>query len=591
VHTGNSQLRTEAVTESNTENGEQSEMLPQRRSARETRLPARLQDFEIYHTVPYPIQETVRYDKISSNFYTFLTQIEKVPEPNNFEEAKQDQNWISAMNDELNALKRNQTWDLVRLPNGKRTVGCRWIYKIKYKSDGTLERYKARLVAKGYTQTYGIDYSETFAPVAKMNTIRTLMSVATNCDWPLFQMDVRNAFLQGDLEEEVYMDLPPGLSVLKENGLVCKLKKAIYGLKQSPRAWYGKLSSTLVKIGYKKCEADSSVFIKRSQKGIIVILIYVDDLVITGSDLSGIEDLKHHLNREFDIKDLGNLKYFLGIEIARSNKGLFLSQRKYALDLLKETGKLGAKPASIPMNFSQKNTTNNESLEDVGMFQRLVGKLIYLTMTRPDISYAVSYVSQFMQKPMKGHFELVSQILRYLKSAPGRGIFMQKHGYVNIIGYTDADWAGCPHDRKSTSGFCMFVGGNAVTWRSKKQAVVARSSAEAEYRAMAAATSEIIWLRLLLKELGHNVDDNPTILYCDNQAAMHIATNPVFHERTKHIDVDCHFVREKILNKVIKTAYIRSTDQIADIFTKPLAKGIFEVLKSKLTSDELYGST
>jgi Reverse transcriptase (RNA-dependent DNA polymerase) len=501
-----------------------------------------------------------------------------------------DKNWVNAMNDELDALKRNQTWDLVKLPNGKQTVRCRWIYKIKYKSDGTLERYKARLVAKGYTQTYGVDYKETFAPVAKMNTVRTLMSVATNCDWSLFQMDVKNAFLQGDLEEEVYMNLPPGLPVPRESGLICRLKKAIYGLKQSPRAWYGKLSSALVKVGFKKGEADSSMFTKTSNKGIIVVLIYVDDLVITGSDLSGIKTLKRHLSLEFDIKDLGNLKYFLGVEIARSHKGLFFSQRKYILDLLRETGKLGTKPANIPMDFSQKSTTDNEPLEDIGMFQRLVGKLIHLTITRPDIAYAVSCVSQFMQKPMKGHLELINQILEDLKSAPGRGILMRNHGHANIVGYTDADWAGSSLDRKSTTGFCVFVGGNAVTWKSKKQAVVARSSAEAEYRAMATAASEIIWLRLLLKELGHNSDNRSTTLFCDNKAAIHIATNPVFHERTKHIEVDCHFVREKVLNKVIETAYIRSADQIADIFTKPLTKGIFEALKNKLTSDDLYGT-
>lgn len=249
------------------------------------------------------------------------------------------------------------------------------------------------------------------------------------------------------------------------------------------------------------------MFVKNSNQGIVVILIYVDDLVITENDQVGMEHLKQHLGKEFDIKDLGNLKYFLGIEIARSLKGLFLSQRKYVLNLLKETGKTGSKLANIPMDFSQKVTNNNESLEDVNRFQRLVGKLIYLTITRPDISYAVSYVSQFMQKPMKGHLELINQILRYLKSAPGRGILMQNHGHVNIVGYTDADWVGSPLDRKSTTGFCMFVGGNAVMWKSKKQAVVARSSAEAEYRAMAAAASEITWLRLLLKELGHDLGD------------------------------------------------------------------------------------
>jgi Reverse transcriptase (RNA-dependent DNA polymerase) len=362
-------------------------------------------------------------------------------------------------------------------------------------------------------------------------------------------------------------------------------------LKQSPRAWYEKLRSVLLKIDFKQSEAESSMFVKISNQGIVVILIYVDDLVITGNDKVGMEHLKHHLGKEFDIKDLRNLKYFLGIEIARSHKGLFLSQRKYVLDLLKETGKLGSKPANISMDFSQKVTNSNEPLEDVNRFQRIVGKLIYLTITRPDISYVVSYVSQFMQKPMKDHLELINQILRYLKFAPGRGIFMQNHGHVNIVGYSNVDRAGSPLDRKSTTGFCMFVGGNAVTWKSKKQSVVARSSAEAEYRAMAVAASEITWLRILLKELGHDPNDKPTTIFCDNQAAIHIATNPVYHERTKHIEVDCHFIREKILNKIIETAYVRSNDQLANILTKPLNKGAFEALRDKLTSDSLYGST
>jgi Reverse transcriptase (RNA-dependent DNA polymerase) len=259
---------------------------------------------------------------------------------------------------------------------------------MKYKSDGTLERYKTRLVAKGYTQTYGIDYKKIFAHVAEINIVRTLMSVTTNYHWSLFQMDVRNAFLQGDLEEEVYMELPPGLPIPKESGMVCRLKKAIYGLKQSLRAWYGKLSSALVKVGFNRSEANSFMFTKTSDKGIIIILIYVDDLVITGSDLRGIETLKHHLSLEFDIKDLGNLKYFLGIEIARSHKYLFLSQRKYILDMLRETYKLGAKPTSslllrlVDKPVSYKSTTDNELIENVGMFQRLVDKLIYLTITK-----------------------------------------------------------------------------------------------------------------------------------------------------------------------------------------------------------------
>jgi Reverse transcriptase (RNA-dependent DNA polymerase) len=347
----------------------------------------------------------------------------------------------------------------------------------------------------------------------------------------------------------------------------------------------------LTKIGYKKSEADSSMFTSASSKGIVIILIYVDDLVITGSDQHRIAALKTHLRTEFDIKDLGYLRYFLGIEVARSHKGLFLSQRKYVLDLLKETGKLRVKPSNVPMNYNNKSSPDEEVLENISQFQRLVGKLIYLTITRPDIAYSVSFVSQFMQKPTKHHMELINQILRYLKAAPGRGILMKNNGHVDIVGYSDADWAGNPTDRRSTSGFCTFVGGNLVTWKSKKQTVVTRSSAEAEYRAMAVATSEIVWLRLLLQELGFDMNGKLTKLFCDNQAAIHIASNLVFHERTKHIEVACHFVREKVLDKTIETPFTRSKDQLADIFTKALPKGVFCELLSKLTSDSIFGAT
>jgi Reverse transcriptase (RNA-dependent DNA polymerase) len=404
-------------------------------------------------------------------------------------------------------------------------------------------------------------------------------------------MDVKNAFLQGDLEEEVYMEIPPDLHVKQGNKMVCHLKKAIYGLKQSPRAWYSRLSAALFKIGYKTSAADSSLFTQLTERGIVAILIYVDDLVIIGSDQIGIDALKEHLRLEFDIKDLGKLRYFLGIEIARSHKGLFLCQRKYTLDLLKETGKLSAKPATTPMDYNNKVVKDEKVLNDINRFQRLVGKLIYLTITRPDISYAVSFVSQFMQRPTKGHMELIDQILRYLKATPARGILMKNQGHTTLAVYTDADWAGNPLDRKSTSGLCAFIGGNLVTWQSKKQPVVARSSTEAEYRAMATATSEIVWLRLLLHELGCPSLNSPTKLFCDNQAAIHIASNPVFHERTKHIEVSCHYVRENVLNQTIKTPYIRSAEQLADVFTKALSKGKFQEIVNKLTSDDIFRST
>ncbi|KAM2022235.1 hypothetical protein ACFX16_044164 [Malus domestica] len=387
------------------------------------------------------------------------------------------------MHEELKALDENETWSVVDLPKGKKAIGSRWIYKTKFNSNGTIERHKTRLVARGFTQTYGIDYKETFAPVAKMNIVRVLLSVVVNHEWPLFQMDVKNAFLHGDLEEEVYMKLPPGHPREDEPNKVCKLHKAIYGLKQSPRAWHSKLSSILQVAGFKRSHADFSLFVRSGVLGKLVVLIYVDDLIIMRDNVNEINALKCSLHQQFAIKDLGVLKYFLGIEMATSSKGLFLNSRKYVVNLLDEAHMLECKPARTPLVSKLQLDAKGEPFSNPGVYQRMVGKLIYLKITRPDIAYLVSLVSQFMHYPTSVHWKIVKIILRYLKGSVGRGILMKKNGSNHIMAYTDADWAGNSLDRKSTTSFCTFVGGNLVTWKSKKQTVVARSSAEAEYRA------------------------------------------------------------------------------------------------------------
>ena len=315
----------------------------------------------------------------------------------------------------------------------------------------------------------------------------------------------------------------------------------------------------------------------------MIVLIHVDDLIVTGDNIDEIEALKLALHKKFAIKDLGRLKYFLGIEMASSHKGLFLNQRKYTLDLLKEAEMLDCKPAKCPLSSKFQLESEDNLLDNISIYQRLVGKLIYLTITRPDIAYSVSIVSQFMHAPTLIHLGIVKRLFRYLKGSIGRGILFKNNGGTDIVGYVDVDWAGNALDRKSTTGFCVFVGGNMVTWKSKKQTVVARSSAEAEYRAMAYATCELIWLKGLLRDLGFPVTQSMT-LHCDNQAAMHIASNPVFHERTKHIEVDCHYIRSQVQAKVIKTRYVRSQDQLADIFTKALPSAQYLLLLSKLGS-------
>ncbi|CAL8990567.1 unnamed protein product [Prunus brigantina] len=462
----------------------------------------------------------------------------------------------------LSESRKNGIWELVPLPHGKKTVGCKWIYTVKLKADGSVERYKARLVAKGYTHRYGIYYQETFAPVAKIKTIRILLSLAANLDWPLHQFDVKNAFLHGDLEEEVYMDLPSGCNFTRDKGnQVCKLKKSLYGLKQSPRAWFGRFTKSMKFFGYTQSNADHTLFLKRDGKKLTALIVYVDDIVVTGNDTGEQLKLQKYLSQEFEMKDLGDLKYFLGIEVARSANGICLSQRKYVLDLLAETGLLGCKPADTPIEMNHKlcecmdqEPTNKEQ------YQRLVGR------------------------------NAVDRILRYLKLAPGKGLMFSKNRDLEVVGYTDADWAGSITDRRSTSGYFTFVGGNLVTWRSKKQNVVSRSSAEAEYRGMAHGICELLWIRRLLTELGFK-PGKPMELHCDNKSAIDIAHNPVQHDRTKHVEVDRHFIKEKIEKKIIHLPFVKSEDQLADILTKAVCSRVFYDSLTKLGIGDVYAPT
>ena len=441
----------------------------------------------------YPISNYVSTQNLSQSVTAFVHNLSSCHVPNGIQEALTHPKWVQAIKTEMEALEKNKTWTLVPLPEGKKTVGCKWVFSIKHKADGSIERYKARLVAKGYTQTYGIDYQDTFSPVAKLNTVRVLLSLAANLDWPLHQFDVKNAFLHGDLEEEVYMDIPPGYTASSQTEIVCKLQRTLYGLKQSPRAWFGRFSLAMRKYGFQQSNSDHTLFLKHQLGKVTALIIYVDDMIITGNDSKEISKLQEYLATEFEMKNLGGLKYFLGIEVARSRKGIFLSQRRYVLDLLSEAGLLDCKPADTPMvqnhklgNHADQIPTNKER------YQKLVGKLIYLSYTRPDIAYAVSIVSQFMHCPSEDHMGAVIHILRYLKSSPGRGLLFSKNNHLNIDGYTDADWAGNVIDRKSTSGYLTFVGGNLVTWRSKKQKVVALSSAETEFRGMAKGLCELL---------------------------------------------------------------------------------------------------
>ncbi|XP_061993524.1 uncharacterized mitochondrial protein AtMg00810-like [Rosa rugosa] len=360
------------------------------------------------------------------------------------------------------------------------------------------------------------------------------------------------------------MKLPPGFGGKGENQHVCKLHKSLYGLKQASRQWFLKLSRALQAGGFTQSWSDYSMFIRKFQDKITVLLVYVDDVIVAGNNLQDIEATKQFLAARFKLKDMRALHYFLGIEVARPPQGIVLSQGKYAREVLEDAGFLGAKPSKYPIDQNLVLTKDDGVLlQDVSQYRRLVGRLIYLTITRPDLVYAVHILSQYMDKPRQPHLEAAYRVLRYVKHTPGQGILLPSHGRIELTTYCDADWARCRDTRRSTTGYCLFLGKALISWKSKKQGTVSRSSAEAEYRSMAITCCEITWVLALLRDL--HVDHREAVqLFCDNKAVIHIASNPVFYERTKNIDIDCHVVREKVQRGLVKTIHVRTNEQTAD---------------------------
>ncbi|XP_076956093.1 uncharacterized protein LOC143631129 [Bidens hawaiensis] len=477
---------------------------PLRKSTRNTGFPRKLSDFVVEGKVKYGLKKVVNYLNLSFENMSFVSNLNKCVEPTSYKEASTDVNWVNAMNDEMRALYGNNTWELVGLPKDRKAIGCKRMYKIKYKSNGEIDRYKARLVAKCYSQREGVDFDETFSPVVKMISVRCVISLAN--DWPLFQLDVNNAFLYGDLNEEVYMKLPEGY-FSNDDTRVCRLVKSFYGLKQAPRMWNAKLVSALCDIGFVQSKCDHSLFIKSEGSIFLVLLVYVDDIVLTGNDSAAIENVKQMLKSKFLTKDLGLLKYLLGIEVIRTDQGVYLSQRKYCMELLAEYGMSACKPVNTPIEQN--------------------------------------YVVMNACEKDKSALKSVTGLLRYLKKAPRMGILFKKGDFFGLKAFSDSDWAKCLDTRRSVTGYCIFLGSNLVSWESKKQVAVSRPSSEAEY-AMCACAEEVIWVANLLKELKVAVDV-PVPLHCDNSTAISIAANPVFHNHTKHFEGITIAVAESLL--------------------------------------------
>ncbi|GJZ61679.1 copia protein [Tanacetum coccineum] len=456
------------------------------------------------------------------------------PIPRNPKDALSNPNWKNAMIDEYNALIENKTW--VR-----------------------------------------VDCDDTFSLVVKPAIIRTVLSLAVSKSWPIHQLDVKNAFLHGTLNETVYMHKPKGFRDSKHPDYVCLLNKSLYGLKQAPRALYQRFADFVHMIGFVHSQSDHSLFVYRKGRDLAYLLLYVDDIILTTSSDALRHSLIDFLAQEFAMKDLGPLNYFLGIAVKRHQHGLFLSQSQYASDILERAGMSSCKSSSTPVDTKAKLSANSGNpYSDPTHYRSLAGALQYLTFTRPDISYVVQQTCLHMHDPREEHMTALKRILRYVQGTLHYGLHLYKSPSSALVSYTDTDWGGCPGTHRSTSGYCVYLGDNLISWSSKRQPTLSRSSAEAEYRGVSNVVSESCWLRNLLLEL-HCPLQKATLVYCDNVSAIFLSGNPVQHQRTKHIEMDIHFVSEKVARGEVRILHVPSRYQIADIFTKGLPRDCLSI--------------
>ena len=478
--------------------------------------------------------------------YVLMSVKTNYPEPKSVSAALKDPLWTAAMGHEKHNMELTHTWDLVPPSQDVQPVSCGWVYKSQFNADGTLKKRRARLVARGNEQEEGIDYVETYSRVVRTATIRSVLHIATVKGWSIKQLDVENAFLHGDLKETVYMKQPPGFIDPERPNHLCKLRKAIYGLRQSPRAWFDKFSTFLLEFGFKCTHGDPSLFVYIHGSDVIYLLLYVDDMLLTSNNDKLIGKLMVTLQSTFRMKDMGSVHYFLGIEVRAHDEGLFLCQEKYTKDLLEIAGMAGCDPMPTPLPLQLDRVVGHDELFlEPTYFRSLAGKLQYLTLTRPDIQFAVNYVCQKMHAPTKADFTNLKRILRYLKGTSSLGLNINAETGFLLYGFSDSDWAGCRETRRSTGGMCTFLGSNIISWSAKRHPTVSRSSTEAEYRTLSITATELKWLASLLGEMGISLPDPPK-LFCDNLSAVYLTANPALHNRSKHFDTDFHYVRERV---------------------------------------------
>ncbi|GJR57267.1 ribonuclease H-like domain, reverse transcriptase, RNA-dependent DNA polymerase [Tanacetum coccineum] len=480
-------------------------------------------------------------------------------EPKNYKEASSDQKWIEAIEVELDSINRNNTWKLTTLPKGHKAIGLKWVFKNKRDANGNIIKHKARLVAKGYIQEHGIDFEEVFAPVARMETIRLLLAIAANNKWKVHHLDVKSAFLHGDL-------------------------------KQAPRAWNIKLDNTLKSLDFKKCALEQAIYTKKSKDSILLIGVYVDDLIITGTPKKEIDKFKAQMEEKFEMSDLGLLAYYLGIEVTQTNGDISIKQSAYASKILKEAGMIDCNETLIPMDPGTRLTKITEgTMVNSTEYRSLIGCLRYLLHTRPDLSYSVGLLSRFMQEPREQHMKAIRQVLRYVKGTKDHGITYKHNGGNKIHGYSDSSYGVNTQEGKGTTGIIFYYGESPISWSTQKQATVALSSCESEFIAATAAATQALWLKRLLSKLTHTQEEKITI-QVDNKSAIALMKNPVFHGRSKHIDTKYHFIRECVEREDIQVEFVSGEYQKADILTKALPKIKFLTMRQLIGLKDLSHS-
>ncbi|GJR85451.1 retrovirus-related pol polyprotein from transposon TNT 1-94 [Tanacetum coccineum] len=507
----------------------------------------------------------------------FLTSVE----PKNYKEALTQACWIEAMQEELHEFERLEVWELVPPLDKAFVISLKWIYKVKLDELGGILKNKARLVARGYRQEEGIDFEESFAPVARLEAIRIFLAFAAHMNMVIYQMDVKTAFLNGNLREEVYVSQPDGFVDPDKPNHVYKLKKALYGLKQAPRAWYDMLSSFLISNDFSKGSVDPTLFIRREGNDLILVQIYVDDIIFAASTPELCDLFAKIMCSKFKMSMMGKISFFLGLQISQSPRGIFINQSKYALESLKKYGYESCDPVDTPMVEKSKLDEDKEGKAvDPSHYRGMIGTLLYLTASRPDLQFAICMCARYQARPTEKHLNAVKRIFRYLKGTVHRGLWYPKDSSFALTAFADADHAGCQDTRRSTSGSIQLLGDRLVSWSSKRQKSAAISSTEAEYIALSGCCAQVLWMRSQLTDYGFGFNKIP--MYCDNKSAIALCCNNVQHSRSKHIDIRFHFIKEHVENGVIELYFVNTEYQLADIFTKALGRERIEFLINKL---------